>query len=62
MADFPDWGRFTPEQAAAAQALATQLGCGRLSALVPSAQGGTALAQAIGDPLPIPLHLGFDFD
>ena len=36
--------------------------CGRLSALVPSAQGGTALAQAIGDPLPIPLHLGFDFD
>ena len=22
----------------------------------------TALAQAIGDPLPIPLHLGFDFD
>ncbi len=48
--------------ASAAQALATQLGCGRLSALVPSAQGGTALAQAIGDPLPIPLHLGFDFD
>ena len=48
--------------ASAAQALATQLGCGRLSALVPSAQGGTVLAQAIGDPLPIPLHLGFDFD
>ena len=52
----------TPAPVEDAQALATQLGCGRLSALVPSAQGGTALAQAIGDPLPIPLHLGFDFD
>ena len=48
--------------ASAAQALATQLGCSSLSALIPCAQGGTALAQAIGDPLPIPLHLGFDFD
>ena len=48
--------------ASAAQALAAQLGCSSLSALIPSAQGGTALAQAIGDPLPIPLHLGFDFD
>ena len=48
--------------ASAAQALAAQLGCSSLSALIPSAQGGTALAQAIGDPLLIPLHLGFDFD
>ena len=48
--------------ASAAQALAAQLGCSSLSALIPSAQGGTALAQAIGAPLPAPLHLGFDFD
>ena len=43
-------------------ALATQLGCSSLSALIPCAQGELSLAQSIGDPLPIPLHLGFDFD
>ena len=48
--------------ASAAQALAAQLGCGSLSALVPCAQGELSLAQAIGAPLPAPLHLGFDFD
>ena len=48
--------------ASSAQALAAQLGCGRLSALVPCAQGELSLAQAIGAPLPAPLHLGFDFD
>ena len=48
--------------ASAAQALAAQLGCSSLSALIPCAQGELSLAQSIGDPLPIPLHLGFDFD
>ncbi len=45
-----------------AQRLAGRLGCKCLSVLIPCARGDIALSQAVGAPLPEPLHMGFDFD